>query len=358
MNNPTVSVVVPVYNTEKVLGRSIDSILRQDYADYELILVDDGSKDSSGRICDEYKEKDTRVVVIHKENGGVSSARNAGIDSARGKYIAFIDSDDWVADDYLSVLCGIFTNDVDLVVAREQQCTDDETAIYQKGAETDVLSFSVENVSKFSNLLKDNWLDHIHAKCFRADVIKEHELRFLTLNTLDGDVFFMEDTYFVMEYLARCTGKVALCDRRVYAYVRFLENSLTGIKRGYFYDRMLLYWRMACTFESMGMLNEDAQRVICKRVLLAAIRELRRSGNGLSIPLAKKRKMVSTVLSFPLVAKALQTLHSFDSKEDLKRFKLLENKSVNYVLFKCVVSGLINAALGRMGLISIKKRIG
>ena len=93
---PKVSIIVPVYNTEKYLRRCLDSIAAQTFADWECICVDDGSPDASGAICDEYAAKDSRFVVIHQKNGGVSRARNAGLDAARGEWIAFVDSDDWV----------------------------------------------------------------------------------------------------------------------------------------------------------------------------------------------------------------------------------------------------------------------
>lgn len=99
--NPLISVIVPVYNVERYLNQCIDSILAQTYKDFELILVDDGSKDKSGEICDEYVKKDSRIRVFHKKNGGVSSARNYGIDNAQGTYICFVDSDDWVDETYL-----------------------------------------------------------------------------------------------------------------------------------------------------------------------------------------------------------------------------------------------------------------
>lgn len=98
---PAISVIVPVYNVEKYLNRCVDSILAQTFADFELILVDDGSPDQSGAICDEYTEKDSRIKVVHKGNGGASSARNTGLDIARGQYIVFVDSDDWVQREML-----------------------------------------------------------------------------------------------------------------------------------------------------------------------------------------------------------------------------------------------------------------
>ena len=98
-NTPLFSVIVPVYNVENFLPRCVDSILAQNVDSMEIILVDDGSRDSSGTICDEYARKDSRIRVVHKENGGLSSARNTGLDICRGEYIAFVDSDDWIEPD-------------------------------------------------------------------------------------------------------------------------------------------------------------------------------------------------------------------------------------------------------------------
>ncbi len=102
---PLISVIVPVYNAENTLKYCINSILNQTFGDFELLLVDDGSKDKSAEICDAFAEKDNRITVIHKENGGVSSARNEGIKKASGKYICFVDSDDSVVPEYLNELC-------------------------------------------------------------------------------------------------------------------------------------------------------------------------------------------------------------------------------------------------------------
>lgn len=102
-NLPTISIIVPVFNVENYLHRCIDSILNQSFKNFELLLIDDGSKDNSGNICNEYAEKDSRIKVFHKENGGVSSARNIGLDHAVGEWVAFVDADDEVADGYLNI---------------------------------------------------------------------------------------------------------------------------------------------------------------------------------------------------------------------------------------------------------------
>lgn len=102
-NNPKISIIVPVYNVEQYLPRCIDNILNQSFADLELLLIDDGSKDKSGAICDEYADKDDRIRVYHKENGGVSSARNIGLENARGEWLAFIDGDDEITEGYFNI---------------------------------------------------------------------------------------------------------------------------------------------------------------------------------------------------------------------------------------------------------------
>ena len=103
-NNDLISIVVPIYNVEQYLKRCVDTIINQTYKNIEIILVDDGATDNSGKICDEYIQKDNRIKVIHKENGGLSDARNVGLENANGKYIAFIDSDDYISKDFIQKL--------------------------------------------------------------------------------------------------------------------------------------------------------------------------------------------------------------------------------------------------------------
>jgi glycosyltransferase involved in cell wall biosynthesis len=102
--NPIISIIIPVYNTDKYLANCINSVLSQSFTDFECILIDDGSSDKSSLICDDYAKKDSRIIVIHKTNGGVSSARNAGLDIAQGEWITFIDSDDWVENKYIEIM--------------------------------------------------------------------------------------------------------------------------------------------------------------------------------------------------------------------------------------------------------------
>lgn len=117
MSNPKISVIIPVYNAAQFLDKCLDSILSQTFTDFELLLIDDGSKDSSGEICDRYAARDSRVRVFHKPNGGVSSARNLGLDNAQGEWIAFCDADDYVAENYLlELLNEAISSNADFVV--------------------------------------------------------------------------------------------------------------------------------------------------------------------------------------------------------------------------------------------------
>ena len=124
MSNPKISVIIPVYNAESTLRRCVDSVLAQTFTDFECLIINDGSKDRSGAICDEYAARDSRVKVFHKENGGVSSARNVGLDNATGEWIAFVDSDDWAGEKYLESFSEYL--DADLIISGIQSVNKNE----------------------------------------------------------------------------------------------------------------------------------------------------------------------------------------------------------------------------------------
>ncbi len=127
-----ITVVVPVYKVEKYIDRCVTSIINQTYKNLQIILVDDGSPDNCGKICDEYAKKDNRIEVIHKENGGLSDARNAGINIAKGKYIAFVDSDDYVANDYIEYMYKILKKENAKISICELQIVWKNTKIEEK----------------------------------------------------------------------------------------------------------------------------------------------------------------------------------------------------------------------------------
>ena len=133
MENDLISIIIPVYNVEKYINKCLESVINQTYRNLEIILVDDGSEDKSGKICEEISIKDNRIRVIHKENGGLSDARNIGLDNSNGEYIAFIDSDDFIERDMIEFLYyNINKYDADISICSnyifdEEECIDNST---------------------------------------------------------------------------------------------------------------------------------------------------------------------------------------------------------------------------------------
>ena len=151
-----ISVIVPVYNVENYLDQCVQSILKQSYHDFELILVDDGSRDRSGILCDEYKKTDPRIQVVHKKNGGLADARNVGTQIARGSHVTYIDSDDYVSDDYLETLCHLITRyNADLAVTGIQRFYDGDTIKEDERVE----EYCYTGVEEMKNVLYQKKMD-------------------------------------------------------------------------------------------------------------------------------------------------------------------------------------------------------
>jgi glycosyltransferase involved in cell wall biosynthesis len=191
--HPTLSIIVPVYNSEKYLCNCLDSIAEQSFRDFELILIDDGSADSSGTICDNYAMNDGRIKVIHKENGGASSARNCGIQSASGKYISFVDSDDWLNREMYSVMFAeMQKDDYDIVICG--------FVMHLEDGENEYPAFdSVCSAREFSkNVLDGGFLNGcLWNKIYKKDII----------SSFDPEMHLCEDTKFnfdVSKKAAKC----------------------------------------------------------------------------------------------------------------------------------------------------------
>lgn len=213
-----VSVVVPIYNVEQYLNKCIESIVDQTYEDLEIILVDDGSTDSSPSICDEWKEKDKRVVVIHKENGGLSSARNAGLEVATGDYIMFEDSDDWLELDIVEKCVARIENDKsDLVIFGYKK-------VDEKSKDLGDFTFGNDTFTKeeMSSQLHKRILEmsfgYAWNKLYRLSIIKESEL------VSDGSIIDREDLCFNLQ-LFNYLKKISFLDCVGYYYLQ-RETSL------------------------------------------------------------------------------------------------------------------------------------
>lgn len=187
--NPMISIIVPVYKVEKCIERCIDSIICQTYRNIEIILIDDGSPDRSGEICDEYAAKDDRIKVIHKVNGGVSEARNLGISMAKGEWIYFVDSDDWVDTNLIASFAECITEKVDLYfISHVIETENSETVnrIY------DNRTFDKKE-DAIEYLYNKGGLGVTWNKLFKSRIIKDFNIKFnLSLNTYEDELFTLD----------------------------------------------------------------------------------------------------------------------------------------------------------------------
>lgn len=215
-----ISLIVPVYNAEKTLNRCVESILKQSYTNFELLLVDDGSTDTSGILCDEWEKRDERIHVFHQNNAGVSAARNVGINHASGKYVSFVDSDDWIKIDYFQKLYNSvlpYKESVCLVIhgfVRANQEGDLLPGIK--------LSDKVLNASEFGKAFTEYHIvkrGYSCSKLYRLDVLNKRNIRFNT------QVYCCEDLFFMLEYMYNCEY-ICWGSEQNYVYT-VSENSLS-----------------------------------------------------------------------------------------------------------------------------------
>lgn len=218
MDAPLFSIIVPVYNVSQYLGNCLKSIAEQSYTDWECILVDDGSTDNSGLICDEFSKKSQRFVIVHKENEGVSCARNTGLDISKGQWLIFIDSDDYIQKDYLHDLAECIKHDVDFVFTGYTIFQDNQIirkARYKFGVHT-----ADERREVVSVILSSGtpW-----AKAYKNDIVKKNGLKF------DRNLSISEDRMFLYDYLPYVKS-VCISDKTDY-YYRQNPNSISFTKR-------------------------------------------------------------------------------------------------------------------------------
>lgn len=209
----TFSIIIPVYNVEKYIRECLDSIVKQSFTDYEVILVDDGSTDSSGAICDEYAAKYDSISVIHQENGGAASARNEGIKAAKGEWIWFVDSDDFISEDALKVLDFAFSK-----YKADMYCFN-ACKVFEQSDKREKLLFSCENFNvdvssdeKKLSFFCEELLDYkrgweVWLRIYKRDIIFGEKLAFANMSEV-----FAEDLDFTLRYLLYADRIYYICD--------------------------------------------------------------------------------------------------------------------------------------------------
>ena len=198
MNTPKHSIIVPAYNTGEAIRRCIDSILAQSYSDWELIIVDDGSRDATPAIIDEYARRDGRIRAIHIPNSGVSNARNIGIEQAKGEYVMFVDSDDWIEPDYLQQVERYMDDDADVyMLGITLDYTQKEATVYSeiKGVPVHRCIHSEQLHSQIGYMIKTMNMESACLKSYRREFLQKYDIRFMV-----GMIIF-EDFHFVLQCL-------------------------------------------------------------------------------------------------------------------------------------------------------------
>lgn len=231
---PLISTIVPIYNAATTIKRCVESLLINKLHNIEVILVDDGSKDNSGKLCDDLAKADRRIKVIHQNNAGVSNARNNGIELATGDWISFVDSDDWVSEDYYDTLLTaihkkefdiLFWGAIDVFPNRQiKKCLTD--GFYTGGINMQEEIVALKT-AKCHNLFGFTW-----NKLFKADIVLRNKIRFERALSLN------EDEVFTLDYLRYCSN-IATTSSLLYFYNKTNEKSLTSKKKVAF-DYLLL----------------------------------------------------------------------------------------------------------------------
>ena len=278
MLNNKVSIIVPVYNVELYLEECIDSVINQTYENLEIIIVEDGSTDNSGMICDAYENKDERITVIHKENGGLSSARNAGLDSATGEYIYFLDSDDYIEHNAIELLVNDINNNDSVVSIL------DGNIFYEKGIETrHTNSYARHNKYETCNgkkllesLLKvDEYRTAVPFLFFKMSFFEKYKLRF------KEGIIHEDELFTALVFLT--DAKVSHCYHRLYNYRIRPASIMTASAMSRRFESMLtiynelakMYKNKTASGEAATMyLIREAKSVIGKYNLLSEEQKL------------------------------------------------------------------------------------
>lgn len=215
--NPMISVIVPIYNVEKYLARCVDSIVNQTYKNLEIILVDDGSPDRCPQMCDDYAEKDSRIKVVHKKNGGLSDARNEGMAVATGEYISFIDSDDYVSDDFFECLLDVMNKENSDIAECSVVKFYEDNRFDEFSDDLSVKTYDTQDA--MSALIAENpFHQHVWNKLYKTELVKDIPYAVGKLN---------EDEFWTYRVFGRA-NKVARINKTMYYYFQ-RSSSIMGV---------------------------------------------------------------------------------------------------------------------------------
>lgn len=312
MKNPKLSIIIPVYNVEVYLHRCLDSILAQSFQDFEILLVDDGSIDKSGVICDEYAHNDLRVRVFHQENGGPAVARNLALAKMKGEWVTFIDSDDYIDSDGFAAMMDA-TDGVDMVISGK---------IIEGGGhlEEKVNEFLYFHSSCPSELYLNceiaNSRDYIWNRFYKSSIIKEHDLFFERIKV-------GEDTIFNIDY-HKYIHAVRIIPK---AYYHYVQNS-SSISRGYKSQLPIFHQYINKRYQELKAMNSGTQKQFSSFISEQRVNQLFTETSNLfftSNNLHKKEKVAFIKSNF------------INNKDFIEELKKVSVSGVNKGILKCLI---------------------
>jgi hypothetical protein len=264
MNSPYVSIIIPIYKVEPYLERCLKSFKAQTFADFEAILVDDGSPDNCGAICDAFAKEDPRFIPLHQPNGGVGKARNNGLERASGRFITYADPDDYVGPDYLAhMIDAQKRHDADLVIARYVSLSERTMQkVWQVPVTNEVFIRREDFGSALPELYKHQRIGTLYSKLYKREILEGH--KYSETVKMRGDVMF------VTQLLER-TGSIEVINFSDYFYIRYAVGSITKqVDPDLFQTHIEINHAMEETMTRCGWMNEGMRDAIDKRFIGAA----------------------------------------------------------------------------------------
>ncbi len=302
-HNPMVSIIVPVYGVEQFVGKAIESLQAQTFTDWECFLVDDGTKDRSGIICDEYAANDDRLIVIHKENGGAHTARNVAIEQARGKYFYFMDSDDWTEPTMLEDMVAFAEeHNAEMVVTGyyiDTYYSDTDYITQENVQPTQVFTSQREFRENAYRLFDCNLLYTPWNKLYSGKYIMEHNIRF--------PITFWDDFPFNLSVL-RDVERVAVLDKKYYHFMRARAESETAKYRPEMYDKREEEHRwMVELYQHWDVDDENTREFLARRYIERVIGCVENITNiSCTMSHKEKRKEIARIIHDPKVSELLK----------------------------------------------------
>ena len=329
-NSPAISIIIPIYNAEKYIEKCIESVFAQTFTDYEIILVNDGSADNSADICKRYRDKDSRITYIEKENGGAGSARNAGMKAAKGRYLAFPDADDsFLPDMYAELFTLADSGDYDMVFSgvNYYRQTGNGEPVYARTDNIEAVSFHSREECRrhiMDFFPTTTIFDVPWNKLYKRSIVVENGLCF-------PDIRRCQDATFNIDFF-NCINSVAALDK---AYYNYMENTVEDVQRKFPKDYINIvnyyYPHLIGILTDWGVYDGDIKQHYDTTYVLSVYHAADRYDNPLwELSKEEQREYISDILNMEEVAAFLP---GADVREDVKPIlTILKNKDVNEVV--------------------------